>query len=151
MRSVAGDDRALVCRVGGRLCAIPLQNVVETMRPLPAAPVADAPPFVLGLALIRGAPMPVVDLGSLLSGQLTSPGRLVTIRLGDQRRVALAVDQVIGVRPIPSRALEPLPPLVNAAAGEVVDAVGALDAELLLVLRETLLIPDQALGTAASP
>ena len=57
----------LLCRAGARLCALPLQNVMETMRLLPIEPVAGAPRSVLGLCPIRGAPVPVVDLQSLLA------------------------------------------------------------------------------------
>ena len=51
----------LVVMVGARACAIPLDHVAETMRPLPIEPVAGTPGFVRGVSVIRGAPTPVVD------------------------------------------------------------------------------------------
>ena len=46
------------------LAALPLEHVVETMRPLPVEPLGDAPRFILGLSIVRGEPIPVVDVGA---------------------------------------------------------------------------------------
>lgn len=60
------SDRFLLCCIGSRIGALALRDVRETMRPLPVEPLMGAPPFVLGLATIRGFPTPVVDVGRLL-------------------------------------------------------------------------------------
>ncbi|HZE91839.1 MAG TPA: chemotaxis protein CheW, partial [Rhizobacter sp.] len=70
---------SVICRVQGRLCALPLSHVVETMRPLPTETIAGAPDFVCGLAVIRGAPVPVVDLARLLGATDTQARRFVTV------------------------------------------------------------------------
>ena len=127
--------RALLCRVGARLCALPLEHVVETMRPLPIESMAGAPPFVLGLSTIRGIPMPVVDAGALLySGDPPKPTRFVSVKAG-HRQVVLAVGEVLGVRDISTVSLRDLPPLLSEVGAGVVSAVGALDSALLLVLQ----------------
>ena len=132
---------ALVCRARTRLCALPLVHVVETMRPLPITPLAGAPPFVRGLSVIRGVPVPVVDLGALLSGsEPASPMRFVTLRLED-RCVALAVEGVLGIQELPGT-LRSLPPLLAEASAEALSSVGTLDAELLLVLETARLMVD---------
>jgi purine-binding chemotaxis protein CheW len=134
--------RALVCRARARRCALPLEHVVEVMRPLPVQPVASSPDFVLGLAVIRGAPLPVVDLGSLWGGGRAAPaGRFVTMRAG-HGRVALAVESVEGVIDLPE-GLRGLPRLLGDAAGELVRALGVRDAELLLVLEAARLVPTE--------
>ena len=64
------DDAAapsLLLRVRGRLCALPLEHVVETMRPQPVSAVADAPPSSRASLIIRGAAVPVVDVARLLN------------------------------------------------------------------------------------
>jgi purine-binding chemotaxis protein CheW len=141
-------DLALICRVRTRLCALPLGHVQETLRPLPVEPVAGAPPFVLGLCVIRGAAVPVVDTAQLLGqasggGSAAGEARFVTLEV-EQRPVALAVDAVLGVRPVPAGTLQALPPLLQQAAGDVVAAIGRLDAQLLLVLRSARLLPQDA-------
>jgi purine-binding chemotaxis protein CheW len=139
---------SLICRVQTRLCALPLEHVVELLRPLPVEPVAGAPPFVLGLAVIRGAPLPVVDSARLLGADDARAGRFVTVNAGN-RRVALAVDGVLGVRAIALESLHALPPLLHEADSGVIAAIGLLDAELLLVLRSARLLPDETVLPAA--
>ena len=132
----------LVCRVQTRLSALPLAQVVETMRPLPTEAIAGAPDFVRGLAVIRGAPVPVVDAARLLGIEEDAPaGRFVTLAVGG-RRVALALGSVLGLRSVAAASLYRLPPLLDKAGAEVVAAIGLLDAELLLVLQGARLLPD---------
>jgi purine-binding chemotaxis protein CheW len=134
-------DQSLVCRVQGRLCALPLGHVMETMRPLPTEAFVGAPDFVLGLAVVRGAPVPVVDAAKLLGAAGVRIDRFVMLKVGT-RRIALGVEGVLGVRALPAGALQELPPLLQDAATDVVAAIGLLDAELLLVLRGTRLLSD---------
>jgi purine-binding chemotaxis protein CheW len=132
---------ALLCRAGDIICALPFEHVDETMRPLPVEPLAAAPSFVSGLSVIRGATVPVVSLGVLLSGAAALPTRFVTIKTGP-RYVALAVDAVVGVRTF-SAAGEQLPPLLQHVHADVIAAVGTLDSALMIVLRTARLVPDQ--------
>lgn len=142
MRPPLVDARSLLCRLRGRLCALPLSEVVETLRPLPWVALAGSPPFVLGVSVIRGVPTPVVDPGKLFQdAEETAPGRFVMVTTG-ARKVALAVDEVIGIRELPTAASTELPPLLREAAAEVVGAMGTLDAELLIVLRQARWIPE---------
>lgn len=133
---------ALVIRCGARLCAIAIHHVRETMRPLPVDSVAGAPDFVLGLAVIRGAPVPVVDLAAVLGGGEAAQAhrRFVTLRL-EERSVALAVEEVVGVERIDTSRLGELPPLLGIAGADRIEALGTVDAQLLLVLRAAQLLP----------
>lgn len=162
---------ALLTRVGARLCAVPLAHAVETMRLLPVSPLGDAPPFVRGLTVIRGVAVPVVDLGALLGEPAGGVTRLVLVRVDEprgagqaagraaaepaptaERCVALAVDGVLGVVHLDPTALQATPPLAQAAGAEMLAAVGALDAQLLVVLRASRLMTEetwQQLGLAA--
>jgi purine-binding chemotaxis protein CheW len=147
----------LIVRSGSRHCALVSSDVIETMRPLPTRPMGGAPAFVRGLAVIRGAPVPVVELAGLLQGaEGESHGserresRYVSLRV-KERVVALAVDEVIGLRKLDSSALEELPPLLQEGAGGAVSAMGMLDMQLLLLLRAARLIPEDAWGEWAAP
>lgn len=131
----------LLCRVGTLLCALPVDQVGAIMRLLPIEPVAGAPPYLLGLAIIRGVPVPVVDAGTIIGGELTRPQRLVTITSG-ARTVALAVDEVTGVMAIAADQSEPLPLLLQGVASETVSAIGSLDSALLLFLRLSRIVPE---------
>jgi purine-binding chemotaxis protein CheW len=139
-----GRARSLVCRVRTRLCALLLDDVVETMRPLPIEALPGAPSFVCGLSMIRGVPVPVVDAGALLEApDPPQPTRFVSVKAG-HRHVALAVEEVLGVRDLPVASLRDLPPLLEEAGAGVVSAVATLDSAFFVVLRAARLVPDAA-------
>lgn len=131
----------LLARLGTQLYAIPLASVIECLRPLPTEVIPQAPPFITGLSVIRGAPVPVVNLGALLGMQRSArPGRFVLLRL-DQRRLVLTVEDVIGVRRLNGDAFQSLPPILQSVCGEAVSAIGVRDEQLLFLLRLARIVP----------
>ncbi len=144
----------LIVATGSRVCAIPITHVAETMRPLPVDAIAGVPSFLLGLSVIRGAPLPVVDLQDLLNvGRAEAVSRFVALKLGE-RRVVLAVGRVVGIRELEAARVEEMPPLLREARADVIEAIGVLDAQLLLVLRASRLLSEeiwQTLSTGEKP
>jgi purine-binding chemotaxis protein CheW len=96
---------------------------------------------VLGVSVIRGVPVPVVDTAKLLGAGGTVAQRVVTLKIGE-RRVALAVDGVVGVRALPAVSLDDVPPLLRDAGDDTLAAIATLDDQLLLVLRGARIIPE---------
>lgn len=121
------------------------------MRPLPVERLAGAPEYVRGLSVIRGEPLPVVDLGTLVAGEseLSSGGRFVTVAAED-RRFALAVERVLGVRELGASDLQELPPLLRSPDAELIEAIGVADAQLLIVLSAARIISEEAWRTIES-
>jgi purine-binding chemotaxis protein CheW len=148
MSEGAANNRFLLCRIGSCIGALALKDVRETMRPMPIEPLMGMPPFVLGLAIIRGFPTPVVDAGSLIgpstsSSPILSPSaaRFISLKL-DERIAALAVDAVLDVCSLPAEMISTIPPLLLGADVQLVSVMGALDGKLLLVLEAARLVPD---------
>ena len=138
------SSRLLVVRVHSQLCGVPISHVLETCRPLPTEPLPHAPAFVTGLSLIRARATPVVDARRLLGrSSAVPPTRYVTLKLGPDsaRVIALAVDEVVGVRAMNGAALESLPGLLHADP-PLLQALGTLDRELLLLIEHARLLPD---------
>ena len=121
------------------------------MRPLPIKPVAGTPGFVCGVSVIRGMATPVVDLQALLENRESSPsfGRFVTLKLND-RRIAMGVNSVVGLRNLDSAQLGALPPLLRDVTADLIASFGTLDAQLLLVLRAAHLVPEEVWATLAT-
>lgn len=134
----------LLCRVRSNLCALPIEQVLEVMRPLPIIPVAQAPHAVLGLCVLRGLVVPVVDLARCLSDQAGEPTRFVAVRVGE-RRLALAVDAVCGTIVLDSERVAEVPPLL-ARTSSALHAVTALDSSLLMLLQASRVLPDAVLS-----
>jgi len=137
----AGSKAWLLCRARKMVCALPIEHVVEVMRTLAVEQFVGAPTFVRGLSIIRGVPVPVVDLGLILCGEGIRGALLVTIREG-ARTIALAVDQVIGITKIEADAFGRLPPLLHNVAADTIAAIAALDGELVVLLRAAWLVPE---------
>ncbi len=128
-------SEALLIRVGRVVCAMPLTSVIEVMRSMPLSSTPGAPAYALGLAVIRGEPVPVIDLGALLGLPSSNAlSRFVTLRVG-ARVAAIAVDDVLGVRDLAALRLEALPPVLDATGVNSVAEVGILDGDLLMVLE----------------
>ncbi len=125
---------SLVFGVGDLLCALALRDVVETIRPLPVQPLAGTADILLGVSVIRGLAVPVVDTARLLGAGVERPSRFVTTRT-ERGPLAYATGPVIGVLPVEPDASRPPPPMLAAAATRLVVAVGVLDSRPLLFLR----------------
>jgi purine-binding chemotaxis protein CheW len=134
----------LLCRVRSNLCALPIEQVLEVMRPLPILPVAQAPQAVLGMCVLRGAAVPVIDLALCICGLAGEPTRFVSVRAGE-RRMALAVDAVSGTIVLEAERVAEVPPLL-AQAAPALAAVMALDTSLLMLLQAGRVLPDAALS-----
>lgn len=134
--------RCLLVRIENRVCALRLQDVEEVFRPLPTTPVPGAPPFVLGLAIVRGRPTPVVDLARLLGAPEQPPSRFVTVRAGNWRAV-LATGAALGFTELSEEALDALPPLLSEASPGLASAIGRLDRDLLMLVSTSRLLPEQ--------
>jgi purine-binding chemotaxis protein CheW len=134
---------ALLVRIPGALCAFPLAEVIEIMRPLPIEPLAIQSDFIRGVARIRGAAVPVVQLTGLLQGDglCDLPTRFVTLRVG-HRCVALAVQSVVGVADLGDQVFGNLPPLLNTVQTELIQSLGTLDAEFLVMLDTARMVPE---------
>ncbi|WP_203993677.1 chemotaxis protein CheW [Virgisporangium aurantiacum] len=134
--------QSLVFRADTHLAAIGLEHVTEVLRPLPVEGLAGVPPYVRGICVLRGRPVPVVDIGLLLGGErLTGEygaARFVGVRTGPQTAV-LAVDTVVGIRDIP---LDRLHDLSSVTGSVACTAVGAIGREPLLLLETGRVIPD---------
>jgi purine-binding chemotaxis protein CheW len=139
-----GSTTCVVCRVGTRTCAFPLVRVAEVTPALPVRPLAGLPDFVLGLSVVRGSAIPVVDAARLLAEPSSHEprSRFVVLHVGT-RRVALAVAEVVGIRTLAGNEhFAGLPPLLAAAGDDALDAVGTSDSELLFVLGAARLLGD---------
>jgi purine-binding chemotaxis protein CheW len=98
---------------------------------------------VSGVAVVRGAPTPVVDLDALLgSSGGGPPERYVVVRVGE-RRAALAVTEVVGLGELSEGDVAGAPLLDGAAEGAVA-ALRSRDDALLVVLAAARLVPDAA-------
>ena len=140
---------ALVFRAGPLLCALRLDEVMETMRPLETLPLAGTPAFVLGISVLRGVPTPVLDVSRLLGGGPGEPHRYVTVRT-ERGAVAMATGEVIGIRAVRPEPAGGHPALLGGASSRLVAGVDTVGAEPLLLLQSMRAVPDEVWEAAAA-
>lgn len=142
MADKSGAEIVLLVRVAELACAIPIADVIETMRTLPVSDLAGTPPYVAGVSVVRGQPLPVVDLGALLKTGETARARkwFIAVRVAE-RCAIVCVDRVSGVRSIEQSSFCELPPLLRGADSEPLRALGRLDRELVVMLDTCRAVP----------
>lgn len=136
------EAQILLVRAGPEhLVELPIGDVREIMRPLPWIPFAQMPPAVRGVSTLRGRPVPVVDLGSLL---IDTPieadavgARFVHLRSRSADDAdpggALLCAGVLGVRTVTDDASAPAP-LLREAAGATLASLRAQGGALVAAL-----------------
>ena len=150
--------RVLGLSMGGRACAIPLGLVDEVLPIVPADPVPGGPPWMLGMAMLRGRLVPLIDGGVRLGGSAvpcTMNARTVLLVPGACRppmAVALRVERVRGVCDADPEAPDSHPGLVCAADGALGAMTSCDGGTLTLIEAGSLLTPaERALFRDAPP
>jgi purine-binding chemotaxis protein CheW len=136
---ITGASLWLLCEAGSHRFALPVTNVIETMRILPLETIASAPAIVLGLSIIRGDTVPVIDTARLFGGEFVRYERLVSARTSS-RTVAFAASAVIAVQSIADTKCHELPPLLQDA--DAIAAIARLDGEFAFLLQTARVVPD---------
>lgn len=124
-------------RVGTSTYAMDVSQVREVVRWQAATRLPKAPRLIEGVIDLRGAVVPVVDLGRALGGEPVEPGaeaRIAVVEI-DGLVMGLAVDAAIEVIAVDVSALEDPPPLATHAGYDATRAVvRRADAAPILVL-----------------
>lgn len=115
----AGDPLVELCAIaaGEEEYVIDLRRVREIVPPVPVTAVPRAPPFVEGVAHLRGAVVPVIDVRKRL-GVSPRPDdrhtRFLLVTVG-RRVLALVVDAVLEVVRVPRSHIRPAAGLTGEA------------------------------------
>lgn len=123
--------------VGGRMFAIDVTYVREVVRWQPVTPLPKAPELIEGVIDLRGAVVPVVDLGRALGGEPVKISNKTRIAVAEVEGLVLglAVDAAVEVLPVSVAAMEDPPNLATQAGYDATRAVVRRpNAEPILVL-----------------
>jgi purine-binding chemotaxis protein CheW len=140
---------ALVFRAGPLLCALGLDEVIETMRPLDTRPLAGTPAFVRGISVLRGVPTPVIDVSRLLGGGPAEPERFLAVRT-ERGAIALATGPILGIRAVEAKPTGGHPALLGGGSTRMVAGVGTLGTDPLLLLQSMRAVPDEVWEAAVN-
>jgi purine-binding chemotaxis protein CheW len=119
-------------RVADEDYAVPVTDVLEVADIGDITPVPGALSAVIGLRNLRGTVITVVDLAAVMELSAMQPRQRIVVAEEGGRHVALAVDSVVGVEPVPKPSeIVESPHLVGAA---LIDGslVGVIDVKSVL-------------------
>jgi purine-binding chemotaxis protein CheW len=122
-----GDNRVtLGCfEVGGHTYALDVSQVREIVRWQPVTPLPNAPALIEGVVDLRGAVVPVVDLGRALGGTpvASGPRARIAVTEVDGLVMGLAVDAAVEVVSIDVAQLDDPPALATNTGYDMTRAV----------------------------
>jgi purine-binding chemotaxis protein CheW len=113
------------------------------------APLPAAPPFVLGIFNVRGKILPVMDIKKLFDlpeKGLTDLNKVLVIQ-GGALELGILADQILDMRSIPLRMIQPSLPTLTGIREEYLKGVTA---ERLVILDAEKILTDPRLAAGAS-
>jgi len=146
----AGEELIAV-QVGDQQYAIDIMSVREIRGWTNSTPLPNAPSHVLGMINLRGAILPVVDLGARLGLGASRPGAssvVVVAQIGP-REVGLLVDAVCDILTVTEGLLQSPPDVGEASVRQFVQAVMTTDEGIVSLLSLDHVLPTEVLDQAA--
>jgi purine-binding chemotaxis protein CheW len=122
---ISGQINLACFALRDRLYAIDVCHVREIVRCQPVTPLPKAPELIEGVVDLRGAVVPVIDLGRALGGECvaeSSQARIVVIGV-DGLVLGLRVEAAVDVLSLEAESLEDPPALAVQAGYDAIRAV----------------------------
>jgi chemotaxis signal transduction protein len=94
----SSTEMVLAVTAGGLECGVPAGAVAELLAELIVTPVPLVPPVLLGVAVLRRIPVPVLSLARLLGGSAIGKIRGYIVVTAGAGRLVLAVEAIGGLR-----------------------------------------------------
>ena len=141
----AASSRELISfQIGQQEFCVDITSVREIRGFTPATPVPHAPAYMRGVINLRGAVMPVIDLGSRLGMATSEPTArhvIIVARVGDHS-VGLVVDAVCETFAIDPGQVQPLPHLGGEAMKSVVRGFLQVDERMISLISLDQILED---------
>ena len=116
-----------------------------------ATPLPHAPATSRGVVNLRGAMLPIVDLGALLglSATATTKQNVIIVVEANEQVVGLLVDGVSDILTLTNEMLQPAPPIAAGAGIANIAGLVEIEGRLLTLLQLDALVADLVMATAA--
>ena len=130
-------DRYLVFIVQGHRCALAIQYIIEIAEVLPITGVPFMPDYIKGIVNLRGAVVPVIDLGlrfGFAEQEYTEKTCIIVLEI-EGASIGLVVSEVCEVQTIPADQVVSPNSLQNNLDMRFVKGIGNPSAEVALILK----------------
>ncbi len=143
-RSIETDEQVeampvLLTAVRNEIYALPVEHVLSIYEDIPVIPVPCTPPFLAGIANIRGRILPVIDLGTLLDvpGDPGTANTALVVASDGDLEAAFRVEGITETQALATSSILSLPPnletlRVRYLRGVLPDGAALLDLAAIL-------------------
>ncbi|MBB5213440.1 chemotaxis protein CheW [Parapusillimonas granuli] len=137
-----GDTRQyLTFSVGSEMFAVGILNVKEIIEYGNLTEIPMMPNFIRGVINLRGAVVPVIDLGARFSGRISAVQRrtcivIVEVQQDDEKLdIGIMVDAVSEVLEIPGADIEPAPSFGAHIRADFIAGMGKVAGKFVIILN----------------
>ena len=137
----SGDTHQyLTFNVGSEMFAVGILNVKEIIEYGNLTEIPMMPSFIRGVINLRGAVVPVIDLGARFSGKVSPVQRrtcivIVEVQQDDEKHdIGIMVDAVSEVLEIPSADIEPAPAFGARIRADFIAGMGKVAGKFVIIL-----------------
>jgi purine-binding chemotaxis protein CheW len=137
-------------RIGDQEYCVDIISVREIRGWTAATPLPQSPKYVRGVINLRGAVLPVVDLGARLGLAITEPTArhvIIVTRIADQL-VGLLVDAVCDILTVANDAVQPTPDVACEMARSFVRGLLAVEGRMISLISLDRVLPAPELQAA---
>lgn len=140
----AAARELIAFRIGEQEFCVDIMSVREIRGWTPATPLPRAPGFMKGVINLRGAVLPIIDLGARFGLRTSEPSErhvIMVAHIGG-RMVGLLVDAVSDIIQLTDEALQPTPDVASEQVKSFVKGLFALEGRLISLIELDRIIPE---------
>jgi len=152
-RIMLEDNKHLIFMLGEETYGVPILKIQNIERKLDITPVPGTPPFVKGIANLRGKIIPILDLKEKLGigmTEMTPKTCIIMVNVGSMHINGVMVDEVSEVVDISDGYIEPVPKYHKTQIDqEFMSGIGRIKDRVIILLDiQKILELSNSLGAA---
>jgi purine-binding chemotaxis protein CheW len=131
-------------RIGDQEFCVDIMQVREIRGWTPATPLPRTPPFIKGVINLRGAVLPIVDLGARLGLETSEPSArhvIMVVNVGG-RTIGLLVEAVSDIINLSDDMVQPTPDIACDQVKSFVKGLFAVDGRMISLISLDRVLPD---------
>ena len=149
--AIQGGRELIAFRIGAQEFCVDIMEVREIRGWTPATALPQAPPYVRGVINLRGAVLPIVDLGARLGLGAAEPTarHVIMVAQVQNQVVGLLVDAVSDILTVTDDMIQPTPDVASDMVRAFVRGLLAIEGRMVSFISLDRVLPERELDHAA--
>jgi len=151
LSTAGGPGRELISfRIGAQEFCVDIMSVREIRGWTPATALPRAPSFVRGVINLRGAVLPIIDLGARLGLPAADPTarHVIIVAQVENQVLGLLVDAVSDILTVTDEMIQPTPDVASEMVRTFVRGLLAIDGRMVSFISLDRVLPERDLEAA---